>query len=91
MYIRICFLYIVYYMQNGWSPLHVASQTGFVDLVELLIESGTKANIQNKVAIRNVLDMQRLCYLQYCILLGCDEFLYSIQFDLRSFVDLAFT
>ena len=43
---------LLHHTQEGWSPLHVASQNGFVDLVELLIDSGTNADIQNKVDIR---------------------------------------
>ena len=35
--------------QEQWSPLHVASENGFVDIVELLIDCGTNPNIQNKV------------------------------------------
>ena len=38
-------------LQDGFSPLHVASQEGHSDVCRLLIEQGANINSQNKVCM----------------------------------------
>lgn len=37
--------------QNGWTPLHDASDEGHVEVVKLLIKSGAQLDIKNKVKL----------------------------------------
>ena len=38
-----------YYAQNGFAPLHSASQEGNMKIVELLAENGANIDIKEKV------------------------------------------
>ena len=38
-------------LQNGWSPLHVASQNGHLDVVKTLIAAGTNMDQAKEVRI----------------------------------------
>ena len=43
-------------MQNGWTPLHIASKLGYVDAVQALTASGAKVD-----ATENVMHNHKLC------------------------------
>ena len=36
-------------LQNGWSPMYVASERGYLEVVKTLIDSGANVNECNKV------------------------------------------
>ena len=36
-------------MQNGWTPLHIASQIGHVDAIKALLKAGANPNLQLKL------------------------------------------
>ena len=40
---------MTFVLQNGWSPLHLASEKGHLDIVKTLIEAGANVNQANKV------------------------------------------
>ena len=42
-------IFTLTYSQDGLTPLHLASEKGHVGVVELLIEAGADAEIENKV------------------------------------------
>lgn len=37
------------YVQNGWTPLHMSSQEGHVDVVSVLIEANAHVNQKTEV------------------------------------------
>ena len=45
------FLFLIYAVQNVFSPLHLAAQMGHTELVELLILSGGNFNCVTKVCL----------------------------------------
>jgi hypothetical protein len=59
--------------QEGWTPLHVAVQSGRTDIIKLLLRRGADINILNQVILANrsncyVVTLQRLyptCELGY--------------------------
>ena len=46
-YIHYCGNHFV--LQNGWTALMLASDSGHTDIVQLLLSSGAKVDLQNKV------------------------------------------
>ena len=40
---------MTFVLQNGWSPLYIASFNGHLDVVKTLIEAGASVNQTNKV------------------------------------------
>ncbi len=46
---RIPNTHILLYVQNGSAPLHLASEHGLVQTVELLLEHGANADLENHV------------------------------------------
>jgi len=42
---------IRYFLQNGYTPIHLASSDGHIQVVEKLISSGADVNVINKVSI----------------------------------------
>ena len=49
--------------QDGWTPLHAASQKGHVNIVKLLISKGASHGVQNQVYIYV---LTKLKYSLYC-------------------------
>ena len=39
-----------YILQDGWSPLHIASQKGYLDVMKTLMEAGANINQGSKVS-----------------------------------------
>ena len=50
----------MYYMQDGNTPLHLASENGQCELVEILAKAGADVTITNKVS--NVLSVHMPIY-----------------------------
>jgi len=46
MYYMIC-----YFLQNGETPIHLASMHGYVQVIEKLISSGAYVNVVDKVSV----------------------------------------
>ena len=42
-------------IQNGWTPLHDASDEGHVEVVELLVQYNAQLDIKNRVKLCYVL------------------------------------
>ena len=40
-----------FFVKDGWTPLHIAAENGFEEVVEILVEHGSNMNIQTKVLI----------------------------------------
>ena len=40
---------MTFVLQDGWSPLYIASHNGHLDIVKTLIEAGANVNQANKV------------------------------------------
>ena len=38
-------------LQDGWSPLMIASENGYHEIVKVLIEQGANINSQNEVSM----------------------------------------
>lgn len=57
-------------LQEGWTPLHVAVQSGRTDIVNLLIARGADTTIQNRVVHHNTYShfMHMLPWMVLCIL-----------------------
>ena len=45
-----CYM-ICYFLQDGYTPIHLASSGGHVQVVEKLINSGVDVNAVNKVSV----------------------------------------
>ena len=45
----VCNGYVLYIIQNGWTPLMVASFNGHADIVQTLIEAKAQVDTQEKV------------------------------------------
>ena len=45
---------ICYFLQDGDTPIHLASSGGHVKVVEKLISSGADVNVVNKVSVDRV-------------------------------------
>ena len=52
----------VFCLQNGWTPLHFAAQSGHILVVEALIAAGADVNAFNEV-YSYVLKLYLLCFL----------------------------
>ena len=46
---------MIFVLQDGWSPLIVASNAGHLDVVKTLIEAGANVNQTTKVGICTLL------------------------------------
>ncbi len=44
-------LYIVYYLQNDYTPLHCASNRGCTEIVQILLSNGASIEAKNIVSI----------------------------------------
>ena len=55
---------MTFVLQDGWSPLHVASFNGHLDIVRALIEAGASISQANKVGtvLVNQPGNERACY-----------------------------
>lgn len=42
-------MYFLSDLQEGWTPLHLAVQSGQLDVIKLLVNRGADTNIRNKV------------------------------------------
>lgn len=72
---------VMFYLQDGWSPLYTASLNGHIDVVESLIAAGANVNEATKV---------RTVYMQTCtsiLWLLCCYGLDIIQFSITADVD----
>ena len=49
MFCVLCFFEILFFFKDGWTPLHVAAENGFEEIVKIFIEHRANVNIQNKV------------------------------------------
>ena len=52
--IAILYYMICYFLQDGDTPIHLASSGGHVEVVEKLISSGADVNVVNKVSVNRV-------------------------------------
>jgi len=50
----ILYYMMYYYLQYGYTPIHLASNDGHVQVVEKLISSGADVNVVNKVSVNRV-------------------------------------
>ena len=41
-------------LQEGWTPLHLAVQSGRLDVIKLLLSRGADTSIENKVCLDRV-------------------------------------
>ena len=57
---------MTFVLQDGWSPLHIASFNGHLDIVRALIEAGASISQANKVG--TVLVNQ--CHRTTCVLVS---------------------
>ena len=55
-------------MQNGWSPLHVASQEGHLDVVRTLIEAGANIDQADKVSTHTYTCMTSNPVIKYSVI-----------------------
>ena len=46
-----CDIAITYFLQDGYTPIHLASRYGHVRVVEKLISSGADVNVVDKVSV----------------------------------------
>ena len=42
---------MTFVLQDGWTPLYIASNRGHLDIVKTLIEAGANVNQTNKVSL----------------------------------------
>ena len=50
-------------LQDGWSPLHLASNKGYLNIVKTLIEAGANINQADKVQYFSTLHVHCTCML----------------------------
>ena len=43
------FFFEIFFLKDGWTPLHIAAETGFEQIVKILIEHCASVNLQNQV------------------------------------------
>ena len=43
-------VYIYIYIQDGLTPIHIASQKGYSEIVEMLLKANTWIDLTNKVS-----------------------------------------
>ena len=48
-FITVVVPFVSFVPQDGWSALMLASDSGHTNIVQLLLSSGTKVDLQNKV------------------------------------------
>jgi len=48
------------YDEQGWTPLHYASQRNFTDIVKALLDAGANAGLKDKVCGMTALDMAKM-------------------------------
>lgn len=48
----------IFIVQNGSSPLHLASYEGHIDIVKILLEHGAKVNATEEVKMYNSLNVE---------------------------------
>ena len=56
----ITFVYTVFFLQSGYTPLHVASESGQTDVVSLLLDHGSNIHAESVVG----------CFMYTCISRG---------------------
>ena len=52
--IAILYYMICHFLQNGNTPIHLASRYGHVQVVEKLLSSGADVNVVDKVSVNRV-------------------------------------
>jgi len=60
--IAIPYCMICYFLQDGYTPIHLASRDGHVEVIDKLICSGADVNVVNKVSVTAVITKCLMCH-----------------------------